>query len=212
MKVHWLSWEIFITTIRTMWGLFSSGDRPLHSMEKNPQVSWEKKQFHIDNVATTELHLAFADKSVPVTKEFSTPRAICAIHWTSESQQAPRHTRGIFVITAEGKGSSGGAAWCAGGVRVDVRHEGQRSSYTQRHFLKSGMPAVTTRIPENGLCASLKGGVSTAADGAVFNSGKNGPGHRSLFGLVSLNRFPNAMALCCYMHNLTFNSYAAAIL
>lgn len=65
-------------------GLFSSGDRPLLSTGRadgeNPQVSWEKKQFHIDNAATTELHLAFADKNVPVTKEFSTPRAICAVH------------------------------------------------------------------------------------------------------------------------------------
>lgn len=65
-------------------GLFSSGDRLLLSTGRadgeNPEVSWEKKQFHIDNAATTELHLAFADKSVPVTKEFSTPQAICAVH------------------------------------------------------------------------------------------------------------------------------------
>lgn len=67
----------------------------------NPWVSWEKKQFHIDNAATVKLHLAFADKSAPLTKEFSTPQAICAVHWTSESQQAPRHTQGIFLFRVE---------------------------------------------------------------------------------------------------------------
>lgn len=68
----------------------------------NPWVSWEKKQFHIDNAAMMKLHLAFADKSTPVTEEFSTPQAIWAVHWTSESQQAPRHTQGIFLFRVEG--------------------------------------------------------------------------------------------------------------
>lgn len=71
----------------------------------NPRVSWEKKQFHLDNAATVKLHLAFADKSTPVTEEFSTPQAICAVHWTSESQQAPRHTQGIIPFRAEGWGN-----------------------------------------------------------------------------------------------------------
>lgn len=117
MKLHRLSWEIIITTMRTMWACFHLGTGHFslwaQADGENPEVSWEKKQFHIDNAATTELHLAFADKSVPVTKEFSTPQAICAVHWTSESQQAPRHTRGIFVIMVEGIGS-GGARWARG--------------------------------------------------------------------------------------------------
>lgn len=36
----------------------------------------EKKQFHIDNSAMVKLHLVLADKSTPVTEEFSTPQAI----------------------------------------------------------------------------------------------------------------------------------------
>lgn len=58
----------------------------------NHWVFRKKKQFHIDNATMVKLHLAFADKSTHVTEEFSTPRAICAVHWTSESQQASRRS------------------------------------------------------------------------------------------------------------------------
>lgn len=88
----------------------------------NPWVSWEKKQFHIDNAATLKLHLAFADKSVPVTKEFSTPQAICTVHWTSESQQAPRHTQGIFLFRVEGWGNHS-AGWAKRSEWVHYRKD-----------------------------------------------------------------------------------------
>lgn len=72
------------TKIRVIWARFhlDTGHFFVCAMKVgvNPWVSWEKKQFHIDNVSMVKLHLAFADKSVRVTKEFSTPQAICAVH------------------------------------------------------------------------------------------------------------------------------------
>lgn len=40
---------------------------------------------------------------------------------------------------------------------MDTRHEGQRLSYTQRHFPKSDRPAVTIQIPDKEPCTILKG-------------------------------------------------------
>lgn len=116
-KVHRWWKQIGITKIRLIWACFhpATGHFLLWARKvgANPWVSWEKKQFHIDNAATVKLHLAFADKSAPVTKEFSTPQAICAVHWTSESQQAPRHTRGIFLFRVEGWGNHS-TGWAKG--------------------------------------------------------------------------------------------------
>lgn len=76
--------QIGITKIRLIWARFhlTTSHFFLWAREvgANPWVSWEKKQFHIDNATTVKLHLAFADKSASVTKEFSTPQAICAVH------------------------------------------------------------------------------------------------------------------------------------
>lgn len=89
-----------------------------------------------------KLHLAFADKSAPVTEEFSTPQAICVVHWTSESQQAPRRTQGIFLFRVEGWGNHS-IGWAKG-----------LNSYALGRARVSGMGVVWSQRPQGELRAS----------------------------------------------------------
>lgn len=107
----------------------------------NPLVSWEKKQFHIDNAATVKLHLAFADKSVPVTKEFSTPQAICAVHWTSESHNRhPDTFRGSFC-----------SGWRAEGITVMGGQKVWMVTLHRGKSFRNRMRNVTSYRPKNDL-------------------------------------------------------------
>lgn len=81
----------------------------------NPRVSWEKKQFHLDNAATVKLHLAFADKSTPVTEEFSTPQAISLF---IELQRANRHPDTLKGSFRSGRRAEGTTA--LGGQKASV--------------------------------------------------------------------------------------------
>lgn len=90
-----------------------------------------------------------------MTKEFSTPRAICAVHWTSESQQAPRHTRGGSLWSW----------WRAKGAaaRRPLRKRGPRGRTTWRAaplelHSKALAQLWQDRTPDKGLCTILKGG------------------------------------------------------